>query len=116
MKKVAKNAAIAYGGYKVHDYLDQETQIIVRPEINVPSQEHGISLTEVVIVLISVVIIALLAVVIKYIVKGLVKKNKSGKNNTNNNFIPMYQCNHTNSMMKPTAPPRDARVEVEREC
>lgn len=113
LKKGAKNAAVAYAGYQLHDYVDSETQIVVKPNIYLPEKSSAVSIEEIVLVIVIIVAIAILAVFLKYIVKGITSR----KNRIQTNTIPLYQhhCKHTRESVNPTAPSKNLIIEVEKD-
>lgn len=85
LKKVFFHAAVAYGGYRVGEFVEHEP-IIGKPEIIIPPQrEEGIApASHIVMVLVILVVLSFLLVTIKYIIKRLTAKKSE--------IIPLHQC------------------------
>lgn len=105
VKSTLKHLAVAYGGHKVGDYLEgsEKQEIIVRPEINLPTPpvHSEISASLIVIVLLIFLFTAVTTLlVVNACIKCCKKCNRGGE------IIPMRTYN-TYPVAQPRAKPTE---------
>lgn len=85
-KKALYHGAIGFAGYKVGNYLDQESTapVIVKPEIIVHPREDGVSAQQIIYVLVGIVTIFLALALLKFFIKSITPIRSP-------DIIPMYQ-------------------------